>query len=128
MTQLFRLIILTLLPLIALDIARQLYRGAYIVAAIDLLIAAVAVFLAVRHTITYRWRVAVILCASLLSNVYLLLSGGLESAGPIYIIFHVAITALILNRRATLLVWLSGAAALLFGVLAFADRARPRWP
>ncbi|MBX0330577.1 PAS domain S-box protein [Oscillochloris sp. ZM17-4] len=123
MSRVFHLIILAFLPLLALDVIRLLAQAAYVAVVADLLLGVAGVALAVARGVPYQWRIFSTLGISLIFSTYLLMSGGLVSAGRVYIVADVLIAALILSRRSTLLVWLSGAAALLLSGIAFASRS-----
>ncbi|RRR76644.1 MAG: response regulator [Candidatus Viridilinea halotolerans] len=111
------------LPLFVVEGLIQFWHGIYLMPTLKLVsYGAVAAFV-FNPKLDYQWRVVLLLANSLLVITYMLITYGEISSGRGYLIATVAIAAIMLNRRATLLVWLCGAAALGASAFIFLGRS-----
>lgn len=111
------------LPLIVVEAFDQFWHGNYLMPILKLLSYGGVAALVFNQKLDYRLRVVLLLANSLLVITYLLITYGEASAARGYLIATVAIAAIMLNRRATLLVWLSGAAALSISMIVSLNRS-----
>ncbi|NTW01271.1 MAG: PAS domain S-box protein [Oscillochloris sp.] len=121
MTVMIRLSLVLLLPLIIVDVYRLVGQRAHVQLVIEVLFYTIGAALILSRRIPYIWIAFYVLSSNLLFSSYLLLTTGLVSAGRVYIMFDLAVAAVMFQRRSVLIVWLSSAVGLLLSCIAFID-------
>lgn len=117
------IMILASLPAIILSITRLLPQQTSLATTGVLMAYVIVATLLLSRRVSYQWRATLLVGANLLVATYLLLSVGPMSPGRIYIVTSSIIAALMLSRRAIILVWLAGASVLLLSSLVFATQS-----
>ncbi|WP_165774817.1 ATP-binding protein [Candidatus Viridilinea mediisalina] len=117
------ILIIIPMPMIIIDALGQFWYGSYLLPSLKLVSYTAVALLVFNQKLDYQLRVVLLLANSLFVITYMLISDGETSVGRGYLIATVAIAALMLNRWATLLVWLSGAAALFIGMFVSLQRS-----